>query len=418
MDESTLKRHERLQGLQRANVDAWRGLAPALDATGLDANIKKHTGFIKRCRANMGPDGAAQLLREVKLLKLEKYVSEIVPAVLEGLQKCKTSSEFSAAIDVLSALHARFPIQFTVPLVCQALKQLPPPIIATLAAMPPEQRERDEQARLSRQRPVLRAVSEMYLAGLLWGLDAQPGGAGGVDLAAALTLSRSGPSGGASANGKHSAKAKEVVQQPGHCVLVGVLQNLLLGDREHHLSIILATTFAKALRADLALGDGEIADSCACNIAAASALDDGQAPVVSADACRRIRALLHSYLDSAIERQRTLHRGLVRMRESQEERLFNRGVVHAEAKAKLERHTKALEKLSDSVGLLCEALGLAPPQMEDPASAKDQLGIVFDGPSVPGGDESSKGGQWEDDEERMFYTSLLDLRSKIPPAML
>ncbi|KAJ2698605.1 mRNA decay protein, partial [Coemansia spiralis] len=234
MDETTLKRHRRLQELQRANIDAWRGLVPAPDPSGLDANLKKNTGFIKKCKANLGPDSAAQLVREATQLKLEKYVSEIVPAVLEGLQRCRAASEFTAAIDVISALHARFPVQFTVPLVCQALKQLAPPSVPALIAMSPEQRERDEQARLSRQRPTLRVLAEMYVAGLLWGLDAQPGGAGGVDLAAALALSHPAASSG---SGKLAAKMKEAVQQPGHCVLVGVLQTLLLGDREYHLSI-------------------------------------------------------------------------------------------------------------------------------------------------------------------------------------
>ncbi|KAJ2814127.1 mRNA decay protein [Coemansia furcata] len=139
MDESTLKRRERLQALQRANLDSWRGRAPKLDSTGLDTNMKKNTGFIKN---------VSQLLRE-------------------GLLQCKTSSDFQAAVDVISALHARFPVQFTASLIRVLLKSLSPPEVAALAAMSSEQRERDEQGRLSRQKTLLRVVGEMYLSGLL-----------------------------------------------------------------------------------------------------------------------------------------------------------------------------------------------------------------------------------------------------------
>ncbi|KAJ2779089.1 mRNA decay protein [Coemansia javaensis] len=425
MDESTLKRHDRLRGLQRSNVAAWCGRGVVLDATGLDANMKRHLGFIKRCKTNLGPEGAAQIVHEVGVLKLEKYISEIVPAVLEGMLRCRTGAEFAAAIDVASALHARFAEQFTVPLACQTLRLLQPPSIAALAAMLPEQREREEQARLARQRVALRALAEMYLAGLLWGIDAQPGGAGGVTLASALLLSHPGADGGSGSAGaaRLVAKAKETAQQPGHCVLVGALQNLLLADREQHLSMILATAFAKAFRAELALGDGGgdgdgDGDGGACSASIADAPGAEQAPAVSADACQRIRAILHEYMDSALERLKTVYRGLVRMRESNEERLFSKGVVHADAKARLERQSRAFEKLNDGVTMLCDALGCAPPHLEAAAASEDGLGISFDGPATPGAEAAGAGSQWEDDEERVFYVSLLDLSSRLPPSML
>ncbi|KAJ2242987.1 mRNA decay protein, partial [Coemansia sp. RSA 454] len=250
MDESTVKRHERLRALQRANLDSWRGQSEQPEAKTLDASIKKNTGFIKKCKTNLCAE-AAQLLRDVKQLKLERYVVELMPAVYEGMQRCRTGGEYAAAIDVITALHARFPEKFTVALIAHMLKQLQAPSVAALQAASTEQREREEQARVTRQRTVLRVLGEMYVAGLLWAVDTQSECASELDLAGAFMQGHA--LSGTSNNAKFVTRVREMVQQRGHCVVVGALQNLLLTDREHHLSIALATSFARAFRADLKL---------------------------------------------------------------------------------------------------------------------------------------------------------------------
>ncbi|KAJ2493855.1 mRNA decay protein [Coemansia sp. RSA 2050] len=422
MDENTLKRRERLQALQRANLDSWRGRVPKLDSAGLDTNMKKNTGFIKKCKASMGQDSAAQLLREVNLLKLDKYVSEIVPATAEGLLRCKTSGDFQAAVDVVTALHARFPIQFTASLIRVLLKSLSPPVVASLAAMSPEQREREEQARLSRQKTLLRVVGEMYLSGLLWGIDSLPAGADGLDRATAFTLSHTVQSSGAgssSSQGKFSAKVKDMVQQPGHCTMLGVLQNLFLSDKEHHLSIILATSFARVFRVEFALTEAEQLEDSACALDAIPPKEGAEEQVVGMESCKRIKAVLHDYLDSAVSHLETMNRTLAQMRRSANEKLFSKGIVHVDIKERIEKHTKSFGRLSESATMLCEALGRTPPHFDDSVSDESQLGIVFDGPGDSASSSASRQyKQWEDEEERSFYESILDLQAHLPPSML
>ncbi|KAJ2356857.1 mRNA decay protein, partial [Coemansia sp. RSA 2618] len=420
MDESTVKRHERLSELQRGNLSSWRGQRAQPDVKTLDASIKKNTGFIKKCKTNLSAE-AAQLQREVGQLKLEKYVSELVPAVFEGMQRSRTSSEYAAAIDVVSALHARFPEQFTVALIRHMLGHLQAPAVTALQAMSTEQREREEQARVTRQRVVLRVLGEMYVAGLLWAVDAQTDYSGGLDLAGAFVLGHvaAGPGGGA----KFAARVREMVQQRGHCVVVGALQNLLLSDREHHLSIALAISFTRTFRADLGLVTPDSEDGGTASSEGASGLAvtsmavgaDESDQVVTAAACTRIRAVLQDYLDSAVERLHVMNRALVKMRQNNEERLFSKGVIHADVKEKFDRHSRAFEKLSDNVNALCDALGCAQPVMEDAMDARDQFSIVIDGPATHSKDVSDL---WEDDEERSFYENVLDLQSRLPPSML
>jgi regulator of nonsense transcripts 2 len=41
-----------------------------------------------------------QLLNDIKKLSLEKYISEIVGSVMEGMLKCKTSVDIGACVEV------------------------------------------------------------------------------------------------------------------------------------------------------------------------------------------------------------------------------------------------------------------------------------------------------------------------------
>ncbi|KAJ2821072.1 mRNA decay protein [Coemansia furcata] len=278
----------------------------------------------------MGQDSVAQLLREVNLLKLDKYVSEIVPAAAEGLLRCKTSSDFQAAVDVISALHVRFPVQFTALLIHVLLKSLSPPGVAALAAMSSEQRERNEQGRLSRQKTLLRVVGKMYLSELLWGVYSLSAGVDRLDRAAAFALSRTAQSsgtGGSSSQGKFSAKVKDMVQQPGHCAMLKVLQNLFLSDKEHHLTIILATSFARVFRAEFALTKADQLEDSACTIDAIFAKDGSDKQVVSMESCKRIKAVLHDYLDSAISHLEMMNRVLTQMHRCADEKLYTKGIV-------------------------------------------------------------------------------------------
>jgi regulator of nonsense transcripts 2 len=68
---------------------------------------------------------------------------------------------------VISAFHRRFPTAFTTPLVNALAGLLAPTPKSQLATLTPELREKDDSARISRQRPVLRVCSELALVGVI-----------------------------------------------------------------------------------------------------------------------------------------------------------------------------------------------------------------------------------------------------------
>jgi len=77
---------------------------------------------------------------------------------------------------VISALHRRFPTSFTPALITALASVLVPSNKAALAAMAPEQREKEEAARVTRQRPVTRVCAELALVGVIRDAPSRSGG--------------------------------------------------------------------------------------------------------------------------------------------------------------------------------------------------------------------------------------------------
>jgi regulator of nonsense transcripts 2 len=68
---------------------------------------------------------------------------------------------------VISALHQRFPDTFTPFLTHMLARSLALPNKQQLAALSPEQREKEESTRIVKQRILLRIVGELWLIGVL-----------------------------------------------------------------------------------------------------------------------------------------------------------------------------------------------------------------------------------------------------------
>ena len=77
---------------------------------------------------------------------------------------------------VISALHQRFPTKFTPALITILGGALAPANKASLATIAPEQRDKEEAARVSRQRPVLRVCAELALVGVIRDASGRSGG--------------------------------------------------------------------------------------------------------------------------------------------------------------------------------------------------------------------------------------------------
>jgi regulator of nonsense transcripts 2 len=138
--------------------------APAVSSE-LDASLKRNTAYLKRLKGSLHTSEAADLLvKETRTLSLEKYSSELVAAAAEGVQRCKTTQEVLNACEAIVALHLRFPDSFTQPFIAVLLASLKLPAKSSLAQG--DQREKDETARVLRQRGLLRILGELDAIGL------------------------------------------------------------------------------------------------------------------------------------------------------------------------------------------------------------------------------------------------------------
>lgn len=150
---------------------------PAAGLGKLDPSLKRHTSLLIKLRSSLASPAALEaLLKEIKTLSLDKHVDELAGASLEGLAKAKTGADVQAAVEVVSALHGRFPDAYTAQLRTGLLASLKGPGVGAGAGMDRDAREKEEGARVTRQRGLLRVVAEFELVGIV----AKEGGRGAV----------------------------------------------------------------------------------------------------------------------------------------------------------------------------------------------------------------------------------------------
>ncbi|KAG1890392.1 ARM repeat-containing protein [Suillus subluteus] len=177
MDSALLKvDEEKARHARRVKLRELNAAMDIQELSKLDSSLKRHTGLIKRMRQSLGTDQRDQILKDIDSLSLEKYIDEIAGAALEGIARCKTEKDVWSAVEVISALHRRFPAAFTPSLVLSLSTALAAPSRASLSALPPEQREKEDSARVSRQRPLLRVCSELALVGIITDGQKRSGG--------------------------------------------------------------------------------------------------------------------------------------------------------------------------------------------------------------------------------------------------
>jgi len=133
----------------------------------LDSSLKRHTALIKRMKQSLGMENHDQIMKDIDSLSLEKYVEEISGAAVEGIARCKTEKDVRSAVEIISALHRRFPTIFTPSLIASLLGALVPTPKSALSGLSTEQREKEDSSRIVRQRPVIRVCAELALVGII-----------------------------------------------------------------------------------------------------------------------------------------------------------------------------------------------------------------------------------------------------------
>lgn len=148
----------RRKELLEINSKAWAGEYDFPLATKLDSSLKKNSAFIKKVKTGLNQDQYANVLKDIGSVSIEKYLSEVIVSIVDGLCKVSKNDDINAAVEVVSALHQRFGKQFIGELLNNILVQM---------MNPSKSDDKDDPSCVTRQKNLLRLVGEFYIVGIL-----------------------------------------------------------------------------------------------------------------------------------------------------------------------------------------------------------------------------------------------------------
>ncbi|WFD45317.1 mRNA decay protein [Malassezia psittaci] len=372
-DASSRERERVRVELFRNNAQIWMD-QPKSSSSSLDASLKRNSTFIKRLRQGNVAEVKEQLLRDIDTLNLAKYIEEVVPSVVDLLAKSTTVKDRLAAVELTSALHRRFAVdEFAIPLTRTLTMQLSPPTSTSLNQVSAEQREKDEAARLTRQRILIRAACELAITALL-GTEPMQG------------------------------RSQDEVQAMALDHLYGILRNL---------------SFGSYLVAPMALHEaGDTKEPGNPDATSFSSV------LVTPSMQTRLRKLFETYYLTLVRRIEKARAHLQNQHERNRDAYIRSGEVFEDRQHRFERHTQEVDRQLDAAKFIAEALAVKMP-MPDFASATSKptskVGVNLDRKSVIAEmgakvemELASDQSPWEDEETRSFYTDLVDLATQVP----
>ncbi|KAK9453273.1 putative nonsense-mediated mRNA decay factor [Dipodascopsis uninucleata] len=442
------RRRQRRLELYNSNILAWGGEKGLIKvSSSLDSSLKKNTAFIKRLRTSINADNQKSLLEDIRGLSLEKYLSEIISAAAEGLSKCRTISDIWAGVEVSSTLHQRFSTAFTPILLFYLLRGFVNPSNTQLATLTPEQREKEDSARLTRQRALLRLLTEFWLCGLvrtsadaksaadaLFSINETRSTSSNPSLSMTSksrhgTLSAGGTSGnisntntiGTQGIGSTEWKPTNAVSDP---IPLEVLTVLLNEDKDCRY-VPVAVSFLKSFSYEI-LGLNlkskerpEVNENASAAVVSAGSEDISEEPcfpegVVTYEIRHKFRALFLRYEKHLSAYIIAKHRHIKEQEKRNNSAYMRSGVIFEDRQAMFEKSVKTMDKVRSGAQYIADSLGIAMPDLSDGEEKDTKESSVFT--FTKGGVSSSEVvlGVWDDEDQKKFYEDIMDLKTRVP----
>ncbi|MCJ1313923.1 hypothetical protein MMC25_007603 [Agyrium rufum] len=420
----------RKRELRALNTRAWDGDIDGLVASAsLDSSMKKNTAFIKRLRTAITQASVNTFVQEIRTLSLTKYLSEIVSASFEGLVRLKTPAEIAAGVEVVSALHQRFgPSDYTSYLGWLIGRGLAPPDRVQLKQLPQETRDKEEKERLSRQRVLLKLVTDLWLVDVLRSLDdvkrPEDATARAKDAAKVGDASTK-----AKANPQVGKAEVSLVAEP---FPLEVLKELLGYDKDLT-NLPLAVLFVKTFAWDI-LGvqttpeEQKTVDadgSTRTLIDALTPVDNFEAGtsdnfLTTPELRQRFRNVFEKYFDDVKQAVVKAQKAINSQKRRNDEAYVKSGEVFEDRQANFAKQEKSQEKLVLNAQVLAEILGMELPDLKEKDAADPSgvpgIGLVKTADYLRG--QSDGAGIWEDEDERRFYENIIDVKDRVPNILL
>ncbi|KAF7782626.1 hypothetical protein Agabi119p4_2002 [Agaricus bisporus var. burnettii] len=362
----------------------------------LDSSLKRHTTLIKRIRQSMAAENRDQIIKDIESLSLEKYIDEIAGAIVEGIARCKTERDVWGAVEIISLLHRRFSKEFTSVLISLLSTAIGAPSRASLSGLTAEQKEKEDGARVLRQRPVLRICSELALVGVI----------------------RDGPE---KSGGEWIMKAiKELLSNDPSLSSLPLLITFLKSYSRPFLGIVPPATLKQ---------NPVAAEPGSLSAAQSTASDDAlhfppirneEEELVELDIRDRFKRMCEGYYDNVCKKLVMEHKRLQEQDKRNHEAYIRSGEIFEDRQQAYEKMTKGYEKLLANCQSLSELLYLPLPNLPRASHKSEsiQIGSTHGSMFNDSEDTTVVGGKWEDEEERRFYEDVPDLKDYVPSSVL
>lgn len=324
---------------------------------GRDSSVKKNSAFIKKLRT-ITEAQRESLEQEFAGLNLSKYVQEAVAAILDGLTKLKLA-DVRCMSHICGLIHQEYN-DFSEPLKKGIMKTFD-----NYGG-----KEEEKQANVSKYRVSLRLLGELVISGVF-------------------------------------PKLPEGIK-----MLHTVLSNIVNADKESHSYVPVIISFARHCGEDFA----GFTSRKQRLLAEKHKVVFPKCHIVSADDQVAINQLLLSYYKSLAGHLVAAHKDLHNREKQNRQTLMTKGELHPERKESFEKAQKAYEKLLVNTSTLADILDVDMPDLPQLELTQQEVS----GNSVdvfnPFRNSESDGGSglWEDEEVRIFYENLKDLKAFLP----
>ncbi|KXN85361.1 Regulator of nonsense transcripts 2 [Leucoagaricus sp. SymC.cos] len=384
-------RHEKRVKLKELNMNPGQQ-----ELSRLDSSLKRHTTLIKRIRQSMAADNKDQIMKDLETLSLEKYIDEIAGAVVEGISRCKTEKDVWGTIEIISHLHRRFPKTFTPVLVSSLASAIAAPSRASLSSLTPEQREKEDSARVLRQRPVLRICSELAMVGVI---RDSPERSGGEWIMKAV---------------------KELLSNDPSLSSLPLLITFLKSYSRPFLGLVppstqryISTAMEPGTLSTAQSSDGDAAPHF-------PPIFNESEELIEQDIRDRFKRMCEGYFDNVCKKLVIEHKRLQEQDKRNHEAYIRSGEIFEDRQQAYEKMTKGYEKLLANCQSLSELLYQPLPTLPTATQKSDSIQIGSSHGSMFNDSEDTAvvGGKWEDEEERRYYEDLQDLKDYVPSSVL
>ncbi|VDK20958.1 unnamed protein product [Taenia asiatica] len=317
-----------------------------------DSTLKKNTAFVKKIR-NLTESSKESLLKDFEGLNLSKYVAEVATAVTEPKVKM---TDIPFMLRLCSLMHRRYS-DFS-SLLLDAWKKVF------------SQQKTEKAPNLSKLRVDLVFFADSITVGVLPENDSVR-------------------------------------------LLALQLTQLTNGDK-NFVNISIVSSFVKACGDDWA---GLIPRKYT-SLAKTYGVTIRRSAFLPKERKTKCRSLFHDYYTAALERLTGMAKEARRVIASNRHQMFTKGEIHPERHEKEEQLVAACKKFHEAVSILADVVDKeAPPAVEALLAVEEDEnnGLKTEGQLQPSeGGDTDNSALFEDEDTRLFYESLQDIRAMIP----